>query len=456
MADLLGYAPMNAVRALREVDMDVTQIEIPSVYEDPGNPTLSRISARPFPSVFAFGYLMAAFTILWKGIDLYSTNSFSLAMKPWKCLIVYHIIVLFIKMLYINSACRFGQTLPCWMSKILNIHCKGTVEEVSKCATSPTSVVYDIVCIVFLLIQQRIFNSWYFQHVVLDYRAERILGSRGAEILWEMEEREGRRNERHLHFNLHMIEMMVEEEDRLREQNLAFSRTHEKLKRSGYYYMKSERFFPKCHEEGQNIPMQSVCGRVEVIDIDGISVTVEDSAADSAAQNFGDSTLNDEAMAEKTKEVLQSIQVIVGHLCQLINNPEWLFRTSKGHAFIVHVLANDKNYLKGNFAWIGVFQAVYHLSIFRNLCADSCEILPLRVGQERHRFSRRYVLRSALGRSDQRVALLAPDRQNHLQRFPLDHGAVRASLSGIDADRPSLEIIFPYASFPDYGQSKMF
>ncbi|TKR93262.1 hypothetical protein L596_007754 [Steinernema carpocapsae] len=393
MADLLvvalvgdfactGYARMKNA-AFREVDMDATQIEIPSMYEDfisRKSNFISYLRSAIFlychwltlivvlvagidgGSVFAFGYLMAAFTIFWKGTDLYSTNSFSLAMKPWKCLIVYNLLVFFIKILYINTVCQFGQTLPCWMSKILNIYCKGTVEEVSSCATSPTSVVYDIVCFVFLLIQQRIFNSWYFQYVIMDYRADRILGSRGAEILLEMEEREGRRNERRLHSNIHMIEMMVEEEDRLREQNLAFPRTHEELKRSGYYYMMSERFFPKCYGEDQRMPMQSVCSRDEVIDIDSISVTVEDSAAESAAQNIGDSTLNDETMAEKTKEVLQSIQVTVGHLCQLINNPEWLFRTSKGHAFIAHVLENDKNYLKGNFA-------------HRLLCADSREKL---------------------------------------------------------------------------------
>ncbi|KAK0424254.1 hypothetical protein QR680_008577 [Steinernema hermaphroditum] len=313
-------------------------------------------------SVFAFGYLMAAFTILWKGTDLYSTNSFALAMKPWKCLIVYNLVVLFIKMLYINTVCQFGQTLPCWMSKILNIYCQGSgevISDISTCAASPTSVVYDIVCFVFLLLQQRIFNSWYFQHVIMDYRADRILGSRGAEILLEMEEREGRRNERRLHSNIHMIEMMVEEEDRLRDSNLTFPRTHEELKRSGYYYMMSERFFPKCYGgEKERLPMHSTCSRDEPIAVESITVEIDEG---DSSQNARD-VVTDETMAEKTKEVLQSIKVTVGHLCQLINNPEWLFRTSKGHAFIAHVLENDKNFLKGNFA-------------HRLLCADSREKL---------------------------------------------------------------------------------
>uniref|UniRef100_A0A1I8AVS2 Piezo_RRas_bdg domain-containing protein n=1 Tax=Steinernema glaseri TaxID=37863 RepID=A0A1I8AVS2_9BILA len=314
-------------------------------------------------SVFAFGYLMAAFTILWKGTDLYSTNSFTLAMKPWKWLIVYNLVVLFIKMLYINTVCQFGQTLPCWMSKILNIYCQGSADKSATiCAASPTSVVYDIVCFVFLLFQQRIFNSWYFQHVIMDYRADRILGSRGAEILLEMEEREGRRNERRLHSNIHMIEMMVEEEDRLRDQSLPFPRTHEELKRSGYYYMMSERFFPKCYgDEKERRPMHSISSRDEPIAVDSISVHVIDDSEGDSNEN-GRDVMNDETMAERTREVLQSVKVTMGHLCQLINNPEWLFRTSKGHAFIAHVLENDKNFLKGNFAQ-------------RLLCADSREKL---------------------------------------------------------------------------------
>lgn len=43
-----------------------------------------------------------------------------------------------------------------------------------------STMIYDIVCFAALLIQMRIFNSWYFQYVVIDYRADRILGSRSV------------------------------------------------------------------------------------------------------------------------------------------------------------------------------------------------------------------------------------------------------------------------------------
>ncbi|VDK79701.1 unnamed protein product [Anisakis simplex] len=50
------------------------------------------------------------------------------------------------------------------------------------------------------------------------------------------------------------------------------------------------------------------------------------------------------------------------HLLQLVNNPEWLFRISKGHAYIAHVLENDKRRIKD------IFKE-------RLLMSDSCEKL---------------------------------------------------------------------------------
>lgn len=45
-------------------------------------------------------------------------------------------------------------------------------------------------------------------------------------------------------------------------------------------------------------------------------------------------------------QVLDSVRVTAMHLLQLVNNPEWLFQISKGHAYVAHVLDNDKKRIK--------------------------------------------------------------------------------------------------------------
>lgn len=39
-------------------------------------------------------------------------------------------------------------------------------------------ILYDGLCFAFLIIQLRIFGSWYFKHTIAEFRAERILSSR--------------------------------------------------------------------------------------------------------------------------------------------------------------------------------------------------------------------------------------------------------------------------------------
>lgn len=57
-------------------------------------------------------------------------------------------------------------------------------------------------------------------------------------------------------------------------------------------------------------------------------------------------TADDQTMVEKTQEVIDSVKVTFGHLFELLKNPEWLYRNSKGHAFIAHVLEEEKKQLK--------------------------------------------------------------------------------------------------------------
>ncbi|MCP9264115.1 hypothetical protein DINM_022116 [Dirofilaria immitis] len=177
-----------------------------------------------------------------------------------------------------------------------------------------TNLVYDVICFVVLIYQMRVFNSWYFQFVIMDYRADMILGSRGGELLLELRKREAQR--------------IIDDCKTI----------------SGYYHQVSERFFP----------------------LSSASINFEQEQTFSLiSHEFKENVLeNNDAitMVEKTVEVLDSVRVTAMHIFQLLNNPEWLYRISKGDAFVSHVLDKDKNELSLR----GDFQSVAYSELLWN------------------------------------------------------------------------------------------
>lgn len=295
-------------------------------------------------SIFAFAYLITVFALLWKGTELYATQPFHRFTASWNHLVYYNLVVLAIKALYLNTMCEFGWIAPCWLERVLGVHCV-----TSNCVLRRgySTLFFDVLCFAALVYQMRIFNSYYFQHVIVDYRADRILGSRGAELLLEVKQREARKSERRLHCNVSWIETVVAEEDREMPASCGpLPRSHEEIKRSGYYHQTSERFFPKWLGN-----YEDETGRERCL-----------SSALNGTSDMPITAMDDSTMVEKTVEVLDSVRVTAMHLLQLVNNPEWLFRISKGHAYIAHVLENDKRCIK----------EILHE---RLLSSDSCEKL---------------------------------------------------------------------------------
>lgn len=48
------------------------------------------------------------------------------------------------------------------------------------------TIVWDVVCFAFLIVQYRVFQSHYFCHIINDTKASTILASRGAELIEEL------------------------------------------------------------------------------------------------------------------------------------------------------------------------------------------------------------------------------------------------------------------------------
>ncbi|VDO10735.1 unnamed protein product, partial [Brugia timori] len=225
-----------------------------------------------------------------------------------------------------DAFCKFGFAFPCWLERVIGLRC---VSNECPGYYKKTSLIYDVICFVILIYQMRVFNSWYFQFVIMDYRADSILGSRGGQLLLELKRRETQKNNRRLQSNVRCLWMMIEEEDKLAPVSIGSPpQSHEEIKRSGYYHQVSERFFP--------LPNSDINFEQEQT-----SFLISHEFEESIRENLDTTT-----MVEKTVEVLDSVRVTMMHIFQLLNNPEWLYRISKGDAFVAHVLDKDKKRIK--------------------------------------------------------------------------------------------------------------
>lgn len=276
-------------------------------------------------SFLAFGYMIAVFILLWMDTHLYSDYPFHRFLLYWNVLVYYNLIALSIKLFYFNSACFLRAGLPCWLENVLGLRCGSPF---CKEIVVEAVLVFDVICFAALIFQIRIFNSWYFRLVIVDYRADRILGSRGAELLLEMKTREKRRNERRVHSNVNWIKLVVAAEDRVMPASCGPPpSSHEEVKRSGFYHQMCERFFPRW------------TGTTEIETPRRFSYATQEDEIPIAREQ-------ESTMAEKTFEILDSVRLTLHHLLHLINNPEWLFEISKGHAYIAYVLENEKKKIK--------------------------------------------------------------------------------------------------------------
>ncbi|CAL1685708.1 unnamed protein product [Lasius platythorax] len=150
-------------------------------------------------NLFSLGYLIGAFIFLWQGSDFY-LRPMRTILKWWNLLIGYNVIVIFLKALLQGVGCVLIKDLEysaCWLVQLLGIAClkkfKSSNELLDpvEChvAREDIGMVWDGLCLGFLLIQKRLFKSYYFFHIVDETKAMSVLASRGAELLEELHQK---------------------------------------------------------------------------------------------------------------------------------------------------------------------------------------------------------------------------------------------------------------------------
>ncbi|XP_026061315.1 piezo-type mechanosensitive ion channel component 2 isoform X3 [Carassius auratus] len=143
-------------------------------------------------SVFCMGYLVACFYFLLFGGDLL-LKPIKKILRYWDFLIAYNVFVITMKNVFAILACGYIKHLvknSCWLVQLLSLACtikeykalEGVSLDGCEVPRDEAGIIWDSICFTFLLLQRRVFMSYYFLHVVADIRAGQILASRGAEL----------------------------------------------------------------------------------------------------------------------------------------------------------------------------------------------------------------------------------------------------------------------------------
>ncbi|XP_696355.4 piezo-type mechanosensitive ion channel component 1 isoform X1 [Danio rerio] len=143
-------------------------------------------------SVFGLGYLMACFFFLLFGTKLLTKPSRT-RLVMWDCLIIYNVAVIISKNILSILACVFVMEMQknfCWVIQLFSLVCtvKGYYDPESVCnkdcslPVEEAGIIWDSICFFFLLLQRRVFLSFYFLHVSADLQASARQASRGFEL----------------------------------------------------------------------------------------------------------------------------------------------------------------------------------------------------------------------------------------------------------------------------------
>ncbi|XP_013907037.1 PREDICTED: piezo-type mechanosensitive ion channel component 2, partial [Thamnophis sirtalis] len=141
-------------------------------------------------SIFCMGYLVACFYFLLFGGELLLKPIRSI-LRYWDWLIAYNVFVITMKNILSIGACGYIKSLinnSCWVIQAFSLACTVKGYDIPlddpecKLPSGEAGIIWDSICFAFLLLQRRVFMSYYFLHVVADIKASQILASRGAEL----------------------------------------------------------------------------------------------------------------------------------------------------------------------------------------------------------------------------------------------------------------------------------
>ncbi|XP_050303475.1 piezo-type mechanosensitive ion channel component-like isoform X2 [Anthonomus grandis grandis] len=152
------------------------------------------------PALASFGYLFFASIYLWEGSGLFLRCPKDI-LRRWNFLMAYNMLVLTgycVSQIFgciLNYSESQGFTYYCYIYKVFDIGCIDRFEmfdgvknfsRKGQCVDNKNpNLLWDCFCFFSLMVQQRIFKSYHFFHLVNDSKAAKILEDRGAVLIEE-------------------------------------------------------------------------------------------------------------------------------------------------------------------------------------------------------------------------------------------------------------------------------
>ncbi|XP_077192348.1 piezo-type mechanosensitive ion channel component 2-like [Paroedura picta] len=143
-------------------------------------------------NIFCVGYLASCFYFMLFGRNLL-LKPVKHILRLWDYLIAYTALVIVTKNLFAIGSCAYLSKLQrnnCWLIHTIGMFCTipgydidPPENETCDLPEKEAGILWDAICFTFLLIQRRVFTSYYYLYVVVDLKAAKALASRGAELL---------------------------------------------------------------------------------------------------------------------------------------------------------------------------------------------------------------------------------------------------------------------------------
>ncbi|KFD49361.1 hypothetical protein M513_09724 [Trichuris suis] len=337
-------------------------------------------------SAFAFGYLVAAFGFLWKGNDMYLKPAKKFIAR-WRILLYYNIIAILLKValqvvgcVFLSDACNASPSLvqlfsiACIHSDISQRKDADPMITVNcKVASNQAQILYDSICFAFLIFQLRIFNSWYFKHVIVEIKAEQIFSARGAVLIDQLIKQKMMHQQKH---EDEIVEKVKDKTKRIREKYLKHMKEGEyfephnyaEAKRAGDYYMFDYDSEPEGedsklleeeeeHKEDKELDPSQIIHMALTTDMELETIAQTAEQAKVEDERPLDEIMHEQAEKEKMEKrrgkkfskVLSWLKFIQALVVSCLNKASNFFnRWSSEHRYVACVLADEKRKLKAS------------------------------------------------------------------------------------------------------------
>lgn len=131
--------------------------------------------------LFSLGYICAVFVFLWFGTSYY-LKPLREIIKWWDLFLLFNVFVIACKVISKIMGCSFAQSTPreyCWAATLLDLPCVSNKHISNFCENlNDPKYFCDLIAFVMIIIQRRIFLSYYFFNVINDTFTQDILASR--------------------------------------------------------------------------------------------------------------------------------------------------------------------------------------------------------------------------------------------------------------------------------------